>query len=73
MERKLLNGKSSVALGTFVALFGINQLFLYQTPLTYIIAAIFIILGAASAWAGYKSYRHHIPYAVREAEEAARQ
>ncbi|MCJ7839737.1 YtpI family protein [Lederbergia sp. NSJ-179] len=73
MERKLLNGKSSLALGSFIAFFGINQLFLFQTPLTYVIGTIFIILGIASAWAGFKSYRYHIPYAVREAEEMSKQ
>ena len=71
MERKLLSGKSSVALGIFVALFGINQLFLYQTPATYVIAAIFILLGAASGWVGFKSYRHHVPFALKEADELA--
>ncbi|GIN58847.1 YtpI family protein [Lederbergia ruris] len=72
MEKKLLNGKSSVALGIFVAFFGINQLFLYQTTLTYIIGILFIALGAASAWAGFKSYRYHVPYAVKEAEEMSK-
>lgn len=72
MEKKLLNGKSSVALGIFVAFFGINQLFLYQTTLTYIIGILFIALGAASAWAGFKSYRYHVPYAVKEAEDASK-
>ncbi len=72
MEKKLLNGKSSMALGIFVAFFGINQLFLYQTTLTYIIGILFIALGAASAWAGFKSYRYHVPYAVKEAEDASK-
>ncbi len=73
MERKLLNGKSGMALGLFVALFGLNQLFLYDTTTTYIVAIIFILLGGLNAWVGFKTYRHHIPYAVREAEEIARQ
>ncbi|MFD1707938.1 YtpI family protein [Siminovitchia sediminis] len=69
MERKLLSGKSSIALGLFVALFGINQLLLFDTTVTYIVAGIFIVLGFASAWAGYKSYRYHIPFAKEEAEQ----
>ncbi|MBO0992329.1 YtpI family protein [Bacillus sp. SD088] len=72
MEKKLLNGKSSMALGIFVAFFGINQLFLFQTILTYIIGTLFIILGIASAWAGFKSYRYHVPYAIKEAENASK-
>lgn len=69
MEKKLLGGKSSVALGLFVALFGVNQLLLFNTTTTYIIAAVFLLLGFASAWAGYKSVRHHIPYVKEEAKQ----
>lgn len=69
MEKKMLNGQSSVALGLFVALFGVNQLFLYDTTITYIIAGIFILIGSASAWVGYRTFRHHIPYAQQEARE----
>ncbi|MDQ0343537.1 energy-coupling factor transporter transmembrane protein EcfT [Lederbergia wuyishanensis] len=68
----MLNGKSSVALGLFVLLFGINQLFLYDTTLTYIIAAVFILMGGFSAWIGYKAYRHHVPYVIKEAEEMSK-
>ncbi|MBS4208777.1 YtpI family protein [Bacillus sp. FJAT-50079] len=70
MERKMLNGKSSVALGLFVALFGLNQFFMFSTVTTYIIGGIFILLGCLSAWNGYRIYRHHVPYAIKEAEEA---
>ncbi|MEK3890404.1 YtpI family protein [Bacillus sp. FSL K6-3431] len=69
MERKMLNGKSSMALGLFVALFGVNQLFLNDTTITYIVASIFILLGGFSAWVGLKAYRYHIPYAIKEAED----
>ncbi|ONK24418.1 hypothetical protein BLX87_04540 [Bacillus sp. VT-16-64] len=69
MERKLLSGKSSMALGLFVALFGINQLFLFNTTVTYIVATVFIIIGGLSTWAGFRSYRHHVPYAQEEARQ----
>lgn len=72
MERKLLNGKSSMALGLFVGLFGVNLLFIHQTLATYIVAPLFIIIGFLSAWVGFKTYRHHIPYALQEAEEASK-
>lgn len=74
MERKMLNGKSSIALGLFVALFGVNQLFLYDTTPTtaYIVAIVFILIGSLSAWVGLKTYRHHIPFALKEAEEATK-
>ena len=69
MEKKWVSGKSSMALGTFVALFGINQLFLFQTAATYIIAAIFIIVGALSLWGGFKMYKFYLPYAIEEANQ----
>ncbi|AKU26044.1 YtpI family protein [Geobacillus sp. FSL K6-0789] len=73
MERRFLSAKSSMALGLFVALFGVNQLFLYQTTVTYIISSIFIALGAGSVWAGCRAYRCYLPQAIEEAEKAAKQ
>ncbi|MEH6942389.1 YtpI family protein [Bacillus sp. JJ722] len=67
MERKWLSAKSSMALGAFVALFGINQLFLFQTTVTYIIATIFIIVGGLSIWAGNRAYKFFLPLAIDEA------
>lgn len=68
-ERKWISAKSSIALGLFVALFGVNQLFLFQTTVTYIVAAIFIIIGTLSIWAGMKAYRYYLPLAASEAEK----
>lgn len=73
MEKKMLNGKSSLALGSFVGLYGINQLFVHGSTTAYIVGAVFILIGGFSAWVGYRSYRHHVPYAIREAEEIAKQ
>lgn len=67
MERKWLSAKSSMALGAFVAFFGINQLFLFQTTTTYIIATIFIIVGGLSLWSGRKAYQFFLPLAIDEA------
>ncbi|MFT9600859.1 YtpI family protein [Mesobacillus sp.] len=68
-ERKWLSAKSSIALGLFVALFGINQLFLFQTTVTYIVGAIFIIIGSLSVWGGIKAYKFYLPHAAKEAQE----
>lgn len=69
MERKYLSGKSSIALGLFVAFFGINQLFLYHTITTYIVAAVFIIIGFLSAGTGFKAFKYYRPFALKEIEE----
>lgn len=58
-----------MALGLFVSLFGINQLFLFQSTITYMVAVIFIIIGGLSIWSGWKSYRYFLPLAIKEAEQ----
>ncbi len=67
-EKKWLSSKSSIALGLFVCLFGVNQLFIHHTTVTYIVAAVFILVGGLSAMAGIKDYKHYLPYAIEEAE-----
>ncbi|MGD8028918.1 YtpI family protein [Pseudobacillus badius] len=69
MEKKWLSAKSSMALGLFVGMFGLNTLFIQQTTVSYIVAALFMLIGFASLWTGFKAYRHVLPYARREAEE----
>lgn len=68
VEKKWLSAKSSIALGLFVLFFGINQLFLYHTTLTYIIGAIFIVMGGLSSFSGIKAYKYYLPFAIEEAE-----
>lgn len=68
-EKKWISAKSSIALGSFVALFGINQLFLFQSTVTYIVAAVFIILGLINILGGVKAYKYFLPIAAREVQE----
>lgn len=69
MERKWLSAKSSMVLGLFVGVFGVNTLLIQQTTTAYIVAAIFILYGFASMIAGFKMYKHYLPFARQEAEE----
>ena len=66
MQRAYLTSKSSISLGIFVALFGLNQLFLFDMTVTYIVAAIFIIVGGSSVYGGIKMYKHYAPLAEEE-------
>ncbi|TWT26361.1 YtpI family protein [Planomicrobium sp. CPCC 101110] len=50
---------ASVALGSFVMFFGINQLFLFQTVVTYIVAGIFIVLGLGLIVYNFKAAKHY--------------
>lgn len=68
VEKKWLSAKSSIALGLFVFIFGINILFISQLMMTYIVAALFIIYGGFFTWIGFKKYKHYLPFAIQEAE-----
>ncbi|WP_071396016.1 YtpI family protein [Bacillus tuaregi] len=67
-EKKWISAKGSIALGSFIALFGINQLFLFQTTVTYIVAAVFIALGVVNIFGGIKAYKYFLPLAIKEIE-----
>jgi len=68
VEKKWLSAKSNIALGLFVCFFGINHLiFISETTVSYIVAAIFVIYGAYFSWTGYKKYKHYLPFAIEEA------
>lgn len=69
-EKKWVQSKATVCLGLFVAVFGLNQFFLNQTTVAYIVGTIFILLGSINVWNGIKAYKFHLPHAIEEAELA---
>jgi uncharacterized membrane-anchored protein len=69
MEKRWISAKSSIALGAFVLLFGINQYFIYQSTLSIVIGVLFIAMGGGSIWAGIRAYKYYYPLTVKEAHE----
>ncbi|MGX6443028.1 YtpI family protein [Neobacillus sp. K501] len=68
VEKKWLAAKSNIALGLFVALFGINHLlFISQTTVTIIVSVVFMIYGGVFTFVGIKKYKHYLPFAIEEA------
>lgn len=67
-EKEWISAKSRMALGAFIFFFGVNQLFLYSGTITYVISALFIIIGGISIWAGMKAYKYFLPRAIEESE-----
>jgi len=67
-EKKWLSAKSGIALGVFVSVFGINQLFLTQSTVTYIVCRLFLLISAINIWSGIKAYQFYLPHAIKEAE-----
>ncbi len=69
MEKGWLAGKSSIALGVFVALFGVNQFFLEISTARIIVGVLFVIVGGASIYNGIRQYKYFLPLAIEEAEQ----
>lgn len=69
MEKRWLSGKSSMALGLFVMLFGLNQFFVYLSTISIIVGVLFILIGGASIYNGFRQYKHFLPLAIEEAEK----
>lgn len=66
IRQKWYQSKAGVALGSFLGFFGLNQFFLYQTAVTYVIGGIFIVLGAMMAITNSKAARHYRPFVDEE-------
>lgn len=69
LSRRFLTAKSTIALGTFVALFGINRIYISQETVPLIISFIFIVIGTLSIWSGMRAYRFYLPRMVKELEK----
>lgn len=68
-EKRWVNTKANIAVGSFLTFFGINQIFVYpDSTITLIIGIVFILLGLANAILGYRAYRYYLPLAIEEAE-----
>ena len=58
IQKKWYTAKAGTALGIFMIFFGLNVTIIYPTAVGYAVAAVFIILGAATASNNYKRARH---------------
>lgn len=72
-EKKWISAKANISLGLFIGLFGLNQFFLNQTAVAYIVGTVFIVLGIVNVWGGIKSYKFYLPHAIEEAEQLRKQ
>ncbi|WP_078545114.1 YtpI family protein [Litchfieldia alkalitelluris] len=69
VEKQWISAKSSIALGLFVALFGINSVFLHQSTVSFIVATVLFLVGVGSIWAGFRAYRYFLPLVIEEAKQ----
>lgn len=66
IRKKWYAATASICLGSFVMFFGINQLFIFQTLVTFIIAGIFIVLGLGLIVYNYKAAKHYHQFVAEE-------
>ncbi|WP_170007922.1 YtpI family protein [Bacillus fonticola] len=66
MEKIWTRSKARMALGIFVALFGLNTILVDPITVDWIIGSIFVILGGFSTYSGWKMYQHFLPLAREE-------
>lgn len=70
VEKKWQQMKSSIALGSFVLFFGLNLAVLPRSKVDLIIGIIFVLVGGANAYFGYRGYKHLLPFVIEEAEQS---
>lgn len=66
IRKKWYANRAGVALGILLILFGINQLIIYHTTLTYVVCAIMIIFGFYASLNYNKRVRHYGQYVAEE-------
>lgn len=66
-EKKWLSAKATLALGSFVAFFGLNRLFISTTPVSLAVGITFIAVGGIAVWTSYKAYKYYLPHVLEEA------
>lgn len=68
IRKKWYQSKAGIALGAFIMLFGINQAYLFPSTITFVVVAIFIILGIALLIDNTKKMRHYGQFIQEEYE-----
>lgn len=68
IRKKWYANRAGIALGILLILFGINQIILYHTLLTYVVCAIMIIFGLFACFNYNKRVRHYAQYITEEEE-----
>lgn len=68
IRKKWYKAKAGIALGVFIIAFGINAVIIHQSLVSYIICAIFVILGLVQAYNNYLRMRHEGKYVQEEYE-----
>lgn len=68
IRKKMYSSMSGASLGGLLLFFGLNQLVLFDGTATYVIAAIFILLGLYVFIFNYRAFQHYKRFVDEETE-----
>jgi amino acid transporter len=66
IAKKWYANRAMVALGSLLFFFGLNQLFLFATTLTYVISIVFIVIGLITMVHYFKVTKHYGQFVEEE-------
>jgi len=66
IAKKWQANRAHVALGSLLFFFGLNQIFVFPSMLTYIVSTLFILLGLLSMLHYYKAAKHYGQFVEEE-------
>ncbi|PSL44086.1 YtpI-like protein [Salsuginibacillus halophilus] len=70
-QKRWLQTKANIALGAFIASFGINLFFGIRGWVDVAVGTIFVLLGLFNIIYGTRAYKHYYPYVVDEMQQSA--
>ncbi|AYC29841.1 YtpI family protein [Paenisporosarcina cavernae] len=66
ITKKWYANRALISLGSLLVFFGINQMILYPSTLTYVIGALFILLGIGTVGYYWKVAKHYGQFVKEE-------
>ena len=66
IAKKWYANRALIALGSLLFFFGLNQLFLFPSTLTYVISGLFIVLGLFTMVNYYRVAKHYEQFVEEE-------
>ncbi|CAM5202143.1 YtpI-like protein OS=Ureibacillus acetophenoni OX=614649 GN=SAMN05877842_102500 PE=4 SV=1 [Ureibacillus acetophenoni] len=68
IRKKWYKAKAGIALGIFIIAFGINAVIIHQSLVSYIICALFVLIGLMQAYSNFSRMRHEGKFVQEEYE-----
>lgn len=66
IAKKWYKSKAGVALAAFIVLFGLNSALLFPDTLTFVVVAVFLLIGIGTGFENYKRAKHYGQFVEEE-------